>query len=380
MIPQPCLKYLLLIGLSISGLNLTDRVYGQDHLIIDSEIGKLLLESVSDTFVVPYGMAFLPDGKILVSDRPKGLIYLLDPHTRIKKPVQNLQGVKGLSFGGMLDIALHPKYAQNGWIYFNHTIKEAQGYALVLERAKLRGSALVSRQRLFTALPYHDSEGHFGSSIVLQNGYVFFSTGDFYDLKDSAQTLSNHLGKIIRLHEDGRIPRDNPFVNMPGAKPEIWSLGHRNPQGLALNPASNQLWEHEHGPKGGDEINIIQKGKNYGWPIITHGIDYDGKPIGLGIKEKEGLEQPIYFYDPSIAPCGMLFYSGQRFPEWKNNLFIGALALRHLNRLVIRGDKIVHEERLFTDHRWRIRNVKVGPDGFVYIAIDNGRIMRIKPY
>jgi len=191
--------------------------------------------------------------------------------------------------------------------------------------------------------------------------------------------LGNHLGKILRVFEDGSIPPDNPFVNAKGALPEIWSYGHRNPQGLAINPATGELWEHEHGPKGGDEINVIRPALNYGWPVICYGIGYDDQPIGDGITEKEGMEQPLYYYVPSIAPSGMEFYTSETIPQWKGNLFIGAMALRHLNRLVIEGDKVIKEERLLVEKKWRIRCVRQGADGLLYLGVDEGGIVRIKP-
>jgi glucose/arabinose dehydrogenase len=363
----------LFFGITILSLS------AQNNWVIEAETGKLQLEPVSDTLQIPYGMAFLPDGKMLVSDRPKGIIYLLDPKTKQKTALKNLPKTDGTAFGGMMDVALHPNYPKNGWFYFNYTIKQDGLYKVVLDRAKLKGTSTVNRQRLFISNHGYKDEGHVGSSIAFKDDFVYFSTGDFYELKDSAQSLSTHLGKIIRLHDDGRIPKDNPFVGQKTAKPEIWSFGHRNPQGLAFDPVNQELWEHEHGPKGGDELNRIEKGKNYGWPIICHGIDYDGKPIGAGIKEKEGLEQPAYFYVPSIAPCGIAFCTSDKFPQWKNNLFIGSLALRHLNRLVIENGKVIHEERLFKDQKWRVRSIKQSPDGYLYIGVDKGCIMRIKP-
>lgn len=351
----------------------------QSNIFLDSELGKLIAEPVSDTFMVPYGLVFLPNGNMLVSDRFYGTMYTLNPLTKKRTLIKNLPKVSGQAFGGMMDIALHPDYKKNGWIYFNYTIKKDSLYTMVLDRARIKANIMVDRQRLFQASPGYIEEGHFGSSIAVKDGFVYFSMGDFYELKDSAQSLSNHLGKILRLHDDGRVPGDNPFVGNRGAKPEIWSLGHRNPQGLAFYPGTNQLYEHEHGPKGGDEINLIQPGKNYGWPIICHGKDYDGQPIGEGIKEKKGLEQPLYFYVPSIAPCGISFYTGSVFPQWKNSLFIGAMALKHVNRVEIENGKVIHEERLFTDQKWRVRSIKEGPDGFLYIGVDKGYILRIRP-
>jgi glucose/arabinose dehydrogenase len=211
------------------------------------------------------------------------------------------------------------------------------------------------------------------------DGYLFISMGERYFAKDSAQTLTNDFGKIIRLYDDGRIPADNPFNKQKDARPEIWSYGHRNPQGMALNPATNELWINEHGPQGGDEINIIKPGINYGWPVICYGIDYNDSIIGKGITHMNGMEQPINYYRPSIAPSGMEFYTGNAFPKWKHNLFIGALALRHLNRLTVEGNRIIHEERSLEDQKWRIRFVKQGPDELLYIGVDNGNIIRIRP-
>jgi glucose/arabinose dehydrogenase len=191
--------------------------------------------------------------------------------------------------------------------------------------------------------------------------------------------LGNHLGKVIRLRDDGGVPADNPFVGKPGARPEIWSYGHRNPQGLAIHPATGELWESEHGPKGGDELNLVKPGRNYGWPVITYGVEYSGATIGDGITQKEGMEQPVKYYKPSIGPSGLAIYNGDRFPAWKGNFFTGALALTHLNRLVVSDGKIVKEERLLSDRKWRVRNVVQGPDGYLYIGVDGGMVLRIRP-
>jgi glucose/arabinose dehydrogenase len=249
----------------------------------------------------------------------------------------------------------------------------------VVDRATLEGTRIVNSERLFKALPYYKEPNHFGCRLLLKNGFLFITMGERYFLRDSAQTLSNHLGKVLRINEDGSIPGDNPFIGNKGALPEIWSYGHRNPQGLILNPLTDEVWEHEHGPKGGDEINIIRPTLNYGWPVICHGIDYDGTPIGEGITQKDGMEQPLYYYVPSIAPSGMEFYTADEMPQWKGNLFIGAMALTHLNRLVLEGNKVIKEDRLLAEKKWRIRCVRQGPDGFLYIGVDKGRIHRIKP-
>jgi glucose/arabinose dehydrogenase len=249
----------------------------------------------------------------------------------------------------------------------------------VVERAKIRSNALEDRQVLFTTYPFYTNGAHYGCRLALKDGFLFLTIGERYSLRDSAQRLGNHLGKVIRIREDGSIPADNPFVAVAGARPEIWSYGHRNPQGLAIHPETGELWEGEHGPKGGDEVNLVLPGKNYGWPVITYGVEYSGATIGEGITQKEGMEQPVYYYKPSIGPSGMVFYTGNAFPQWKGNLFMGAMALTHLNRLVIENNKVVREERLFEEKKWRVRSVKQGPDGYLYIGVDGGMVLRIRP-
>jgi aldose sugar dehydrogenase len=345
----------------------------------ESEGGKLVMEEVTDGILVPFGMAFLPNGLLLVTDRPSGKIFLVNVISGKKMLLQDVPEVLGKGDGGMLDIVVHPDYTVNGWIYFSYAACEDSVSTLVVERARLDGIKLIHRERLFKALPAYKEPNHFGSRMAICKGYLYITMGERYYLRDSAQHLGNHLGKIMRVHDDGRIPKDNPFVKNKKARPEIWSYGHRNPQGLAFRPQTGELWEHEHGPKGGDEVNIIRPSVNYGWPVICYGIDYDGKPIGEGITEKMGMEQPLYHYTPSIAPSGMDFYTSDVIPQWKGNLFMGALALKHLNRLVIKNNKIIREERLFTDKQWRIRNVEQGPDGFLYLGVDGGKIVRIRP-
>ncbi|WP_420600903.1 PQQ-dependent sugar dehydrogenase [Flagellimonas sp.] len=352
----------------------------EDAQTYKSEALEFKLEKVTDSIRVPFGMLFLPNGNMLVTDRFSGEIIQVDIDSGEKKRLRGVPKSYSRGDGGALDILTYPNYGKNGWLYFSHSIGDSISSSMAIDRAKLKGDSLINIQRIFTAFPFYKSPSHYGSRMVLKDGYLFFTMGDRYDLKDSAQTLNNHLGKVMRIFDDGRIPQDNPFVDVENAKPEIWSYGHRNPQGLTLHPKTKELWLHEHGPKGGDELNLVKPGLNYGWPIICHGIDYDDTPIGDGITHKEGMEQPVHYYTPSIAPSGMEFYSGDKFKPWKDNLFIGAMALTHLNRLVFKNGEVVHEERLLEDFERRIRVVRQGPDGFIYIGVDGGTIMRLRPH
>lgn len=346
--------------------------------IEESEIGQLKLKVITDSILVPFGMTFLPNEKLLVTNRPKGDIIMVDIPTGNKQILKGIPPSFSNGDGGALDILAHPNYEDNGWVYFAHAVGDSTASTLAIDRFRLKGDSIVNMNRVFTVLPFYNRPNHFGTRMVINNGYLYFTMGDRYHLPDSAQTLKNHLGKVMRIFEDGKLPPDNPFVEEKNALPEIWSIGHRNPQGLAFHPSTGELWENEHGPKGGDEVNIIRERANYGWPIICYGVDYDDTPIGKGVTHQEGLEQPLYHYTPSIAPSGMEFYTGSKIPQWKGNLFIGALALRHLNRLEIRDNKIVREERLFEELDMRVRNVKQGPDGFLYISVDGGKIIRIE--
>lgn len=349
------------------------------ELIFKSEEINFKLEKVADSVRVPFGMTFLPNGKMLVSNRFAGELVLIDLDSGKKKILKGVPASYCKGDGGALDVLPHPDFEENNWLYFSHSIGDSTLSTMVVDRAVLRGDSLSRIERLFTAFPYYKSPSHYGSRMAIKDGYLFFTMGDRYDLKDSAQTVTNHLGKVMRIFEDGRIPKDNPFVSIENAKQEIWSIGHRNPQGLTFRPNTDELWVHEHGPKGGDELNRITPGYNYGWPVICHGIDYDDTPIGDGITHKEGLEQPVHYYTPSIAPSGMDFYTGDSFKAWQGNLFIGAMAKTHLNRLVIEEGKVVHEERILQDFGKRIRVVREGPDGLLYIGVDGGMILRLVP-
>ncbi len=345
--------------------------------VFDTKRGRVRLEVVADSLQIPSGIAFLPDGRALVGERANGRMSLIDVRTGARAALEGVPPVFAETDGGLLDVAVHPDYARNGWIYFSYSIRVAGGNTTAVDRARLQGIRLVGRERLFTAVPPIDNANHFGCRLVLQDGYLYISLGD-REQRDRSQQLDSHPGKIVRLHEDGRVPRDNPFVGTAGALPEIWSFGHRNPQGLTLR-ADGKLWEHEHGPFGGDEINIVRRGANYGWPVITYGKEYEGGPVGPGLTAQPGMEQPVHYFIPSIAPSGMTFYTGEAFPDWRGNLFIGAMGLTHLGRYVFRGDTLVREERLFDGLAWRVRAVSQGPDGFLYIGVDSGMLLRIRP-
>ena len=340
--------------------------------------GRFQVEVVATGLTAPVGLSFLPDGRLLVADRPTGTLSSFDPATRTLTAVAGVPAVHGKVDGGLLDVLVHPDYAHNGWIYLVLSIEVPGGNTTVLDRAHLVGEALGDRQRLFTARPVIANSNEFGSRLVLDHGYLYVTLGQ-RNLPANAQDLGSDLGKVIRLRDDGSIPEDNPFVGRRGARPEIWTYGNRNPVGLALDPATGALWEHEHGPLGGDEINIIRRGRNYGWPIISYGINYDGTPVGAGSTHHAGMEQPVFYYNPDIAPSGMIFYTGDAFPRWRNNIFIGSLTLRYLERLVVEGERVIHEERLLSDRAWKIRAVQQAPDGSLYVGADGGLLARITP-
>jgi len=328
----------------------------------------------------PWGMAFLPDGRILVTERP-GRLRLIENNRLQPNPIMGLPSIAAVGQGGLLDIILHPNYRENGWLYFSYSAAGPDGIGTDVARAKLNGMALKDVQVLFRMQPKSNGGRHFGSRLVIDSDhYLYITVGERGD-RSRAQRLDDHGGSVIRLHDDGRVPADNPFVNRLNARPEIFSYGHRNPQGLALHPKSGDLWAHEHGPQGGDEINIITAGRNYGWPVITYGVNYViGTKIGEGTAKK-GMEQPLYYWDPSIAPSGMAFYTGDKFPQWRNSLFIGSLKFELLVRLELNGTRIVNEERLLKEELGRIRDVHAGPDGYLYLLTDarNGKLVQLTP-
>jgi glucose/arabinose dehydrogenase len=341
---------------------------------------KITVTKVAHGLEHPWSLAFLPDGRMLVTERPGRLRYVTREGA-LSDPIAGLPAVYAEGQGGLLDVILDPAFASNSTIYFSYAEPgEGDTNGTAVARARLDGGRLADLKVIFRQQPKVASKQHFGSRLVFaRDGNLFVTTGERNSERPKAQDLSTHLGKILRITADGGVPPDNPFVGRKDALPEIWSYGHRNSQGATLNPDTGQLWEIEHGPRGGDEINIPAAGKNYGWPIITYGREYSGPAIGEGTA-KAGMEQPIHYWVPSIAPSGMTFHDGHGFPAWKGQLFVGALAAQQLVRLEVTPDgKVNHEERYAIGKR--VRDVREGPDGALYLVTDEdvGEILRVVP-
>ncbi|MDP1525253.1 MAG: PQQ-dependent sugar dehydrogenase [Rhodocyclaceae bacterium] len=346
-----------------------------------SEQHRFKLRVVAGPLEHPWSIAFLPDGRKLVTERP-GRLRLINADGRLDpQPITGLPPIAAVGQGGLLDVVLHPDYPRNGWIYLSYAGKNDDGQGTDVLRARLQGKQLTDVQVIFRMLPKTGTGHHFGSRLVFdREGFLYITLGDRGD-KERAQRLDDHAGSVIRLHDDGRVPIDNPFRSNPGAKPEKWTLGNRNMQGAALHPVTGELWTHEHGPQGGDEINIMRAGRNYGWPVITYGRNYViGTRIGEGT-EKPGMVQPIHHWTPSIAPSGMSFYTGRQFPRWQGNLFVGALKDQMLVRLELDGERIKRQEILLKNAVGRIRDVRTGPDGYLYLLTDSpdGQLLRVEP-
>lgn len=346
--------------------------------------GDVRVETVAQGLVHPWSLAFLPDGRMLVTERP-GRLRIAARGGALSKPLAGVPHVFAGGQGGLLDVILDRGFAQNRTIYFSYAEPYDGGGRTAVARATLAAGATPAVTGVKVIYRQHGpaSRGnHFGGRIVQSaDGTLFVTNGEHFTDRDLAQTLDNDLGKIVRITPDGAAPNDNPFAGRAGARPEIWSYGHRNPQGLAIDPADGRLWEQEHGPKGGDEINIIRPGHNYGWPRVSYGVNYDGSPVGTGKARMEGVTDPVWYWTPSIAPSGMAFYTGDLFPAWKGNLFNGALKFQLLSRLELKGGKVVTEERMLQGLNERIRDVRQGPDGALYLLTDNsaGRILRVVP-
>ncbi len=347
---------------------------------ISSQEHAFRVVNIAEGLEHPWGLAFLPDGNTLVTERPGRLRIVkngkLDP-----QPIAGLPAISARGQGGLLDVALHPRYTDNSFVYLSYTARGDGGVGTEVARGKLAGNRLENVQVIFRQQPKGSTGRHFGSRLVFdREGYLYITLGDRGE-QERAQRPDDHAGSVIRLHDDGRVPKDNPFVGKPGWKPEKYTLGNRNLQGAALHPQTGALWTHEHGPQGGDEINVIRAGVNYGWPVITYGAEYViGTRIGEGT-HKAGMAQPLHYWVPSIAPSGMAFYTGDKFPRWRGDLFVGALRDQMLVRLKLDGEKVVKEERMLKGALGRIRDVRNGPDGLLYLLTDSpqGVLARLEP-
>ena len=325
----------------------------------------------------PWGMVFLPDGAILTSEKAGKLYHFKND---VKTEIEDLPDIYVRGQGGFLDIELHPNYTENNWIYFSFSSSEGNGDGgnTAIMRAKLENGRLTNKEVLYKGSPNTRKGQHWGSRLEFDDdGFLYFSIGDRGNRDKNPQDITRDGGKIYRIHDDGRIPDDNPFVNTSGAKKAIYSYGHRNPQGLTKNPFTGTIWNHEHGPRGGDEINVVKKGKNYGWPIITYGINYSGTKI-TNETSRPGMEQPLHYWVPSIAPSGMTFVTSDKYPDWKGNLLVGSLAFQYLERLEIKNNKVIYREKLL-DGFGRVRNVRQAPDGFIYVAVEGKGIYKLEP-
>jgi aldose sugar dehydrogenase len=348
--------------------------------VIKTERGDLRLSTVATGLEAPWGLAFLPDGRMLVTEKPGRLRYVSAAGV-LSEPLAGVPAVAAAGQGGLLDVVIDPDFAANRTIYLSYSEPEAGKAGTAVLRARLGEDRLEDVKVIFRQAPKFDTRHHFGSRLVFdRTGKLFVTMGDRGSQRHSAQDLGTHIGKVVRIATDGSVPEDNPFVGRDGARPEVWSYGHRNIQGAVLHPQTGELWTHEHGPRGGDEVNITRAGRNYGWPVITYGREYHGPKIGEGTA-KEGMEQPLHYWVPSIAPSGLVLYTADAIPGWQGNLLVGALAAMQVARLELGPDnKVRHEERIRIGER--VRDLRQGPDGAVYLLTDTGntsRILKLSP-
>ena len=372
-------KFLMIVIWFVFAIKAEDSDW--DTRIVKTEKVSFQVETYADGFEIPWGMAFLPDNRMMVTDRI-GDLWIVEKDGKDKVKVSGeIPNVRSKGQGGMLDVAVHPDFNTNSYIYLSFSDYSENKSHTSLIRAKLVNNSLVNSQIIFRPEEkfFTKRSLHFGSRIIFDDkGFIFFCIGDRGD-RDLAQNLDMPNGKMYRIRDDGTIPIDNPFYYTKGAIKSIWSYGHRNPQGLAIHPSTRQLWEAEHGPRGGDEVNIILRGHNYGWPVITYGKNYSGTIISK-LTHHEGMDQPVFHWTPSIAVCGIAFYEGSQFPEWKNNLLATSLKYERLHRVELDGMNMVKDEIIF-EAKSRVRDVEVGPDGIIYVALeDPGRIVKLTRY
>lgn len=354
-----------------------------DGEVVASAEHKFQFRTVTDKLQTPWSLAFLPEDRILVTELA-GRLRVIERGQLAPEAVVGTPAVRAKGQGGLMTVAAHPDFAKNGWIYLAYsdpaTLDNKEVAMTAIVRGRIKDNRWTEEQTIFRAKPEHyvGTTLHYGCRLTFDHqGYLYFSIGE-RGIKEHAQDLTRPNGKIHRVHDDGRIPQDNPFVGQANAVASIWSYGNRNAQGLVFNPKTRELWETEHGPRGGDELNLIARGRNYGWPVITHGMDYNGTPI-TGLTAKEGMEQPVLHWTPSIAVCGMDFYFGKTFPKWNGNLFVTALAQQELRRLEIKNQRVTKQEVLFKNIG-RVRDVASGPDGLIYVALNNpDRVIRLEP-
>ena len=352
-----------------------DRTIGPE--IITPETRDYTVETVVDGLKTPWGMAFLPDGSLLITEKEGEMILFKNGK---KTNLTGLPEVTVLGQGGLMDVALHPDYENNGWIYFSYASSEGEGKGAntAIARAKLNGTSLTDLQQLYKAGPNSEKGQHFGSRIVFDaDNFLYFTIGERGDRENNPQDITRDGGKVYRLHDDGKIPADNPFVDKANAKEAIFSYGHRNPQGMIIHPETGEVWVHEHGPRGGDEINVVKKGANYGWFDVTYGINYDGTEI-TDQRTKTGTVQPLYYWLPSIAPSGFAVVTGNVYPEWKDRLLVGSLKFSYVEMLTLQNNKVVKREKLM-DGEGRVRNVILGPDGHIYAGLEGKGIVKVVP-
>jgi aldose sugar dehydrogenase len=368
-----------LISFSLGFFIFTGCSVADEGGVYSSEKHNFTIETVIEGLEHPWSVDFLPDGRFLVTEKP-GRLRIIE-NGQLSEPVIGLPEIKEKGQGGLLDIALDPEYENNKTIYLSYSAKGEGGIGTEVVKGTLSGNELKNTQVIFKLSPKTDTGYHFGSRLLFtKDGSLFITLGDRGD-QDRAQVLNDHAGSLIHINKDGTVPADNPFIDNPDVKPEIYTYGNRNMQGIAMHPETGDVWTIEHGPQGGDELNLMKPGVNYGWPVITYGVNYGlGTKIGEGT-EKEGMAQPVHYWVPSIATSSLLFYTGDKFPGWKGNAFVGSLKFGQIARLEMQDNKVIHEERLVNGKAGRIREVQQGPDGCLYIVTDesNGKLLRLKP-
>lgn len=340
--------------------------------VLTNIVAKTLVSGLRE----PWGMDFLPDGRILVTEIT-GAVNVIEPDSWQPMPLAGVPASEQQGQGGMMDVLVHPRFERDPWIYLSYTTGKNGLYSTRVSRARLRGLELVDHEVLFTAEPFFEQRRHFGSRLLIDEGYLYITVGDRGN-RDLAQSLQTHNGKVLRLRDNGAVPADNPFSNTPGARPEIYTYGHRNPQGIARHPFTGAIWLAEHGPRGGDEINILSPGANYGWPVITYGREYSGGTIGEGT-HRDGMEQPVKYYPESPGVSGIDFYTGQLYSGWSESLLVSSLRFTRIDRLRLDGDGLGQETHLLENLQLRIRDLQVGPDGMVYALAGGSRLIRLEP-